>query len=101
MSIVSSFNKISDLVILIVFFSHLPLFKDNIIVTGVFKIHVDVKTDPRCSQFSSLYDSFDFCQSVNVPTHKRNLILVLVLSYRVPVDHLTTFPKNELFSDTF
>lgn len=61
-SIVSSFNKISDLVISIVFFSNLALFKDNIIVTGEFKIHVDVKTDPRSSQFSSLYDSFGFAK---------------------------------------
>lgn len=37
-----------------------------------FNIHIDVKTDPLNSQFSSLVDSLGFCQSVNVRTHKYN-----------------------------
>ena len=53
---------------------------DTVLIVGDFNIHVDNINNPRARSFSSLLESMDFTQHVNVPTHKRGHTLDLVIT---------------------
>src|SRR5688572_10377690 len=59
--------------------SSLTSSKSDSIITGDFNIHLDEPLDPQTKQFSSLLNSCNAVQHVNVATHRDNHILDLVI----------------------
>ena len=83
------------------FLSDLVLSSDKIIIVGDFNIHVDVESDSLSIAFMSLLDSFGFTQNVNLPTHRFNHTLDLVLAYSLETFNVNITPQNPLLSDHF
>lgn len=60
--------------------SSLTSSKSDFIITGDFNIHVDEPLDPLTKQFSSLLNSCNAVQHVNIATHRDNHTLDLVVT---------------------
>ncbi len=58
---------------------------DKILIVGDFNIHVDNKSDHIAVEFIEVLHSFSFTQHVNGPTHNKEYMLDLIISYGVNV----------------
>lgn len=52
---------------------------DWLLIVGDFNIHICCESNSLAKDFINLFDSFDFIQVVNGPTHKQDHTLDLVL----------------------
>ena len=52
----------------------------HILICGDFNLHVDDINDPDAVRFLNILDSFNLCQHVTGPTHKRGYTLDLLIT---------------------
>src|SRR5271155_3696785 len=52
----------------------------EVLITGDFNIHVDIRSDPFSKTFSNLLETFDLKQHITFPTHDRGHTLDLLIT---------------------
>ena len=77
------------------------LSSELLLITGNFNIHVDDPCDPDCVRFLDLLESMGLRQHVDVPTHKSDHTLDLIIARRADSLLSTDCMADYLFSDHF
>ena len=62
------------------FLESLAVLTDHVVVTGDINIRLDRPSDPLCTQFTNIIESFGFTNHVNQPTHDKGGILDAVIT---------------------